>query len=283
MVVSDTKINPVAGGLAYLPPAFELVPRLLLLLDDPEADPESLAELIRVDAGLTADVLRIANTAYFGRSERSETLQHAILRLGLNEVYRIVMKVVTSPVLAISHDPALAKLGLWTHSLAVAVAAEVIARRVQEDTQVAFTTGLLHDLGKTVLAQKYGSDYTALIDRCTAEGQPVWKAEHSAFRNDHAHIGAGLLKHWNFPDKIVIGITCHHQPLRCARPYRNLAALINVANTVAYRIGQGYGCPVETANPDPASIYSIGLGNQDLEGVEEETIHALRREREAFQ
>lgn len=124
MVVSDTKINPVAGGLAYLPPAFELVPRLLLLLDDPEADPESLAELIRVDAGLTADVLRIANTAYFGRSERSATLQHAILRLGLNEVYRIVMKVVTSPILAISHDSALAKLGLWTHSLAVAVAAK---------------------------------------------------------------------------------------------------------------------------------------------------------------
>lgn len=254
--VSDLRFNPVstAGGFACLPPAFELVPRLLLLMDDEETGTEALAKIIRVDAGLTADVLRIANTAHFAGSYRSETLQQAVLRLGLTEIYRIVIKVIVSPVLASANDPALARLGLWTHSLAVAVAAEVIAKRIKEEPQVAFTTGLLHDLGKTILAQKYGTHYNTLVDRCTAESQPIWKAELSMFRNDHANVGAGLLKHWNFPERIVTAIACHHEPLRSAQSDRPLAALTNVANTVAYRIGHGYGCPVEVADPELAAF-----------------------------
>jgi putative nucleotidyltransferase with HDIG domain len=271
------------GGFANFPPAFELVPRLLLLLEDAEADFESLAKLIRVDAGLTTNVLRLANTPSFAGSFRSDTLEQAVLRLGLNEIYRIVATVIASPVLATAHDPALAKLGLWTHSLAVAVAAEVIARRLRQETHAAFTTGLLHDLGKTVLAQKYGGQYAALVEHCISANQPIWKAELTAFRNDHAHVGAGLLKHWNFPENLVSAILCHHEPLRCARPHRQLAALVNIANTVAYRIGHGYGCPAETADPDPGSIYSLGLGKRDLEGLEAEASEALQREREAFQ
>src|SRR5690349_3873186 len=112
----------------FLPPAFQLVPRLLLLLDESEnASSDDLADLIRVDAGLTADLLGVCNSAYFGASTRVETVHEAIFRLGLREIYRVLLKVISMPLMT-SPQPeyGLDEANLWNHSLAVATAAKFL-------------------------------------------------------------------------------------------------------------------------------------------------------------
>src|SRR5690348_14946818 len=90
-------VDSLIASFSFLPPAFELLPRLLLLLDDGEANCEDFAEMIRIDPGLTANVLRMSQSALFGGAQRIGSLSEAIMRLGVREVYRLVMEIVTSP------------------------------------------------------------------------------------------------------------------------------------------------------------------------------------------
>ena len=282
MSVAEASLDGGKGERAFLPPAFELVPRLLLLLDDPEADSESLAKLIKVDPGLTADVLKTANSAFYAGAYRAETLEQAIMRLGLRQIYKITMEAVALPVLTNSDDPMLAGLNQWRHSLAVAVPSQVIAQRADQDIEVAFTAGLLHDIGKIVLGQANGAEYLALVRKCRGDCRPLWKMEPTVFNTDHAKAGADLLAQWNFPEKIVAALRWHHEPVRCHPLDRALTATINLANTLAYRLGHSYGCPPETAAPEVFSTQTLGLRQRDLAGLENEIACALERERESF-
>ena len=265
--------------IAHLPPAFELLPRLLLLLSDEESDCEALARLIRVDAGLTADLVRASNSASFGGRYRSVTVQDAIIRLGMREIFKIAVKLIASPALEGVYSGPVARLDLWQHSLAVAVGSQVIASRTSYDTEVAFTAGLLHDIGKTVLAQKHGAIYIQLLDECRLKNEPIREAELRRFNVDHATTGADLLEDWNFPEKIVNSLRNHHQP-RFNRESDRLLAITNVANSLAYRLGFGCGFPVETVRPNSSALAVLGLSSLEIEGLEERTGELFERERE---
>src|SRR5690349_9443666 len=86
-------VDALIASFSFLPPAFELLPRLLLLLDDADANCEDFAEMIRIDPGLTANVLRISQSALYGGAQRIGSLPEAIMRLGVREVYRLVMEI----------------------------------------------------------------------------------------------------------------------------------------------------------------------------------------------
>src|SRR5438045_7861595 len=90
-------VDALIAELRHLPAAFEIVPRLLLLLEDPDADCDGMADVIRIDPGLTANVFRIANSARWGAAGKAASLSEAILRLGMREVYRLVIEIVTAP------------------------------------------------------------------------------------------------------------------------------------------------------------------------------------------
>src|SRR5690349_8335015 len=115
-------IDAVIANADFLPAAFELIPRLLVLLDDTEINCEDVAEVIRVDPGLTADVLRISNSAFLGGRERVDRISEAIVRVGFREIFRLVLTVVTAPVFTSQEAFRLQKIDLWKHSLSTAVA-----------------------------------------------------------------------------------------------------------------------------------------------------------------
>ena len=117
--------------------------------------------LIRVDPGLTADVLRVCNSATYGLTYRAENIQQAILRIGFREVHRIMMSVIMSPALKNPQNTyAAPQTDLWNHSLAAAVASQSIAQTAGLDTDLAFTAALLHDIGKVVLSHAVPQEVT---------------------------------------------------------------------------------------------------------------------------
>jgi putative nucleotidyltransferase with HDIG domain len=265
----------------FLPPSFELIPRLLLLLDNADVNCEDLADIIRVDASLTADVLRISNGASFGGAHKTDSLSEAIIRVGLREIYRTVMKIVTSPALTSPDAFDFQRVDLWRHSLATAVAAQVLTRHLtSEDPEVSFTAGLLHDIGKVLLAHAAGADYLYVLEACAQSSRIVHRAEREAFRVDHLEAAQRLLRHWKFPPHITSAIVNHHSPTAAAENDAKLAALLYAGNILAYRIGQGNGYPVYSIHPDPAALRIIDLDSKTLETFEDEVRELLRREQE---
>jgi putative nucleotidyltransferase with HDIG domain len=272
---SGLPIDSIIGGMAFLPPAFELLPRLLLLLDDNEANCEDFAEIIRIDPGLTANVLRVSQSAVFRGSRRADSLSEAVMRLGAREVYRLVMEIVTSPALKMADGYAFGRVDLWRHSLATAIAAETLARKLtSEDAETVFSAALLHDIGKPLLARAAGATYFSLLKNCGENHFALHEAEKENFTVNHTEVAGRLLRCWKFPESIVAAVAGHHSPTTVG------AALIYAGNIIAYRIGQGNGYPPYAVSPDEATLALIGAEPVDLHGYEEEISEKLRREQE---
>lgn len=283
MPVTPIDVPALVEKTAFLPPAFELVPRLLVLLDDPDASSEDLAEVIRIDPGLTVDLLHIANSAYLAGRRPSESLTEAILTVGVGEIYRVVLSIIARAGLKAS-DPFLAmRVDLWRHSLAVAVAGQLLADRLPgERIETCFTAGLLHDIGKVLLASAAPELYGTLLKNCEVSGEPLFLAERNAFNSDHMQVADYLLKRWNFPERLVAAIGAHHDASSVTGDAAPLAALLYAANILAYRVGEGNGFPVYMVNPDPAALALVSLQPEDLPALEEPFTIALARERARF-
>jgi len=268
-----------SAPVVFLPPSFDIIPKLLLLLDDPEAHGESLAELIRLDPGLTSDILRVANSAAYASAYRMETMNAAVLRLGLREIFRIVLQVVSSPVFTSASEPAAGELDLWQHSLRSAIAAQVISGRLGEDPDVAFTAALLHDIGKLVFHQLFGQQYVDLFKEARAHGQPLFLLETARYHTDHGSVGGRLLKSWNFPDAIINSVGFHHDLVHCPKPCLRIVALTSAANLLAHRIAGRTPFPNYLLAPDRAVLRHLGLNStEDLWAFEDEVKERFERE-----
>jgi putative nucleotidyltransferase with HDIG domain len=272
-------VDSLIAELRHLPATFELVPRLLSLLDDPHADCDAMAEIIRIDPGLSANVFRIANSATWGAADKTASLLEAILRLGMREVYRLVIEIVTSPALKMPDAFAFGRVDLWQHSLATAVAAQALAQhRTDEQPEFVFTAALLHDIGKTLLSRVAGEEYAEILRTCAETNTSVHAAEREAFQTDHTEVADRLLRAWKIPERMVSAVAGHHWPEKVREENRGLAALIYAGDVMAYRISQGNGFPSYAALPDKTALALIGVELQDLAGFEEEIVETLQRE-----
>jgi putative nucleotidyltransferase with HDIG domain len=274
-------VDSLIAELRHLPAAFEIVPKLLLLLDDPDADCDGMAEIIRIDPGLTANVFRIANSARWGAAGKAASLSEAILRLGMREVYRLVIEIVTAPALKTPDGFDFGRVDLWRHSLATAVAAQTLARHgTDESPDFVFTAALLHDIGKTLLSRVAGEEYAELLRTCAETNASVHAAEREAFQTDHTEVAGRLLRAWRIPERMVSAVAGHHSPVKVREENRALAASIYAGDVMAYRISQGNGFPTYAALPDRTTLALIRVEMEDLAGFEEEIVEMLNREQE---
>ncbi len=270
-----------ARNTDFLPPAFELIPRLLVLLDDPESNSDMLADIIRGDAGLTTNILRAANTSALAGACRTESLSQAIIRLGLREIYRLTTTIITSPGIMNLDGYGFQRVDLWQHSIACGIAAQIMARNfADQDPEIAYTAALLHDIGKIVMVQVAKADYMAVLDACEPAHRPHFRAEQQAYQTDHAAIGSMLLKRWRFPENIVAAVKFHHDPINAPDDARRLASLVFAANVIAYRLELGSGHPDYAIHPDPAFLEPLGLQPVDLAEYEHEVQTAFRRDQD---
>ena len=259
------KIEDFIANADFLPPAFQLLPRLLLLLEDVEANADALADLIRVAPGLTADVLRVCNSATYALSYRAENIQQAILRIGFREVHRIMMSVIMSP--ALQNPPSVystPQSDLWNHSLAAAVASQSIASTAGIDGDLAFTAALLHDVGKIVISHAVPQEASAVLTHATEKQQPIYLAERAILKTDHAAVGARLLERWGFPRNISAAVRFHHEP-EGAKDEVRLASCVCLANVLAYRLEDLEVVPEYVRSPNAKALQELGFTKPSLE------------------
>ena len=255
-----SKLDEYINRVQHFPPAPQILAQLLLLLGKPDIDSGRMVDLIAYDPGLTAKLLQVSNSAAFAGSNPVADLQEAVTRIGFRRICQIVAAFSGSRALSMGKKGDDAEgAELWKHSVVTAVAAELIARDCGVDESLAFTAALLHDIGKAVLAEGLGQQYSQVVEEAAEQQQSLLEAEKKVLGVQHAEIGGRLLARWKFPASLVAGVWFHHHPAT-AEPHHKLASCVYLGNLIAYVIGDGNG-----RNPLALRARSLAL---DILGVE---------------
>lgn len=225
-----------------LPCSPSLLPRLSLALQSESSSTGEISKIIQIDPTLASATLRLANSAFFGGAGRAvETLEQAILRLGAKEIYRL------AALALISRWPAANNSGCqWEpgdfcrHALCTAIASEVLAEITERvDPQIAYTAGLVHELGKLALAHACGT-FFPLIRAGQQQRLLTWEqAEKDVLGYEHAEVGARLLRAWRFPDVMVAAAEYQHRPAQAPASALPLLAHLHAGRYVAASMGPG--------------------------------------------
>lgn len=241
------------GALPTLPAAASAA---LALARDPEADVDQLCRVIQTDLGLSARVLRVANSAALGRRNPARKLQEAVITIGLRKTCDILVAACAKRL----YEGAVGRAEeLWNHSLAAAVAAEEIARATRRvEIGCAFLPGLFHDVGRVafLIADPTAAEVIEALVANGAGGMSYFEREWYGF--DHAEAGAILAEDWGLALELCDAIRWHHEPAE-AGAARELATVLNAADALAYRIGCGNG-PVP---PPGVDTTTLGLAPDD--------------------
>ena len=251
-----------------LPPVPNAALRLVGLLDKPDTENDDIVQAIRYDNVLTAKLLRACNSPYFGFSEPVSSVDQAVLVLGHQQILHIVLTLAFGSTMAVPLPGyASQSTELWQHSLTTAMAAEVVANsglNINVETSVAFTAGLLHDIGKLVMGQVIDAPAFAKIqDRIRETGVSRSQAEREVMGSDHAEVGAWLLKTWNLPQEVVEAVANHHHPSLDPQPL--LSSVVHVANCAAHAISTNPANDAPMTGIDERVAAELGINAGKLE------------------
>jgi len=258
----------IIAKVKAVPPLPAVLLKLRACCVDPDADFAAMAKVIETDPGLTANILRLANSAYFGARGTIGSVAFAISRLGFKRVHQMALAVCVAPIARTAVggyglDPD----ALWEHSLATGMAAEQLAADVPDvDPADAFTAGLLHDVGKLVLGMFVADEYEEIRRLVRDEGCSFDEAERGVLGTDHAGVGAMLLRRWELPTAIVDAVRWHHLPGGVGEP-QPLVDLTHVADILCMDIGWGQGLDGLQYRQDEGSASRLGVTNARGEQV----------------
>jgi HD-like signal output (HDOD) protein/ActR/RegA family two-component response regulator len=236
-LLADPKMVRLVSQVGRLPSPPDLYVRLVGELRSANPSLRRVAEIVASDVGMTAKVLQMVNSAFFGFRRHISEPQHAVSLLGLTIITSLVLSVQVFTQYDGAKIRAVHLAGLMDHSLAVATLARAIAdaeRQPQGMLDNALIAGLLHDAGKLVLAVRLHTEYRRVVESCAAAGGHVWEAERAAFGSAHAEIGAYLLGLWALPHAIVEAVAYHHIPRACAHTGFAALTAVHVADTLVH-------------------------------------------------
>jgi putative nucleotidyltransferase with HDIG domain len=242
--------------------------QLVALLDDITVDAASVLAIIEKDPSLTSNLLKLANSAYYGLRRQVGSTREALVLLGNQTVVNLAFAasmgdILRGPLAAYR----LERNQLWHHALGTALAAADLVRRQTGDAnrrERAFTCGLVHDIGKLILNRPLKSSLESLP--CEATAAEILAAEKRILGFDHAEAGARLAESWNFPGTLVDVIGCHHQPGR-ARLDPDLARAVAAANLVACQLGWCDGTGRQEEEDFQAAMAGMGYAPEEVESL----------------
>ena len=210
---SDDRLQRLVSQIEELPPAPDVLVHLLdRLSENSTAGADQLEEVILQDPSLTARILAMANSSYYGYSRQLSSVSQAVVVLGARQVKSLAMAVFVANTLGSGKGP-LDTRGLWSHSVALSHAAKRIAKQTAHvDEDAAQVAGLLHDLGKLVFNSHFAEEYSQCLRTARAEQVSLAEVERRVFGANHSTVGGWVAERWNLPREIVEAISMHHTP-----------------------------------------------------------------------
>lgn len=252
--VVDTAIAQV-GEIATLP---EVTVKIIQIVENPKSTARDLHEVIRNDPALSARLLKVVNSAFYGLPGQISSIDRAIILLGLSAVKNIA---IASSITHLFNAGAAVEgfngVEIWRHAIAVGVASRLIsAARGLPAIEETFLAGLIHDLGLLVERQVFSKKIMEVIARHKVAPSDFCALERELIGADHQVLGMALAQKWRFPRHLASTMGYHHRPLELAPVNRELPAIIHVADVLAARAGLGF---CDTASHDRYSEEELQL------------------------
>ena len=260
----DFTLEHIFDNLVELPTFPKIVAKALNILDDPNGTTAQLVEVLRFDPALTANMLRLTNSAHFGLTRQVTDLHTALTLLGQIQIREILIASAGAPYLARPlYGYQMEPEDLWRHSMASALIAELLGKMCDyPDQPVLFTAALLHDIGKIVLNMFVGGRLDEILTLAQQEKLTFTEAEWYALGGDHAVIGSEILMQWEFPPDIVRAVRNHHDPDLYTQD--DLSSLLALSNILAVQLGLGVGADGFRHKISPKLLVRLGLERQDI-------------------
>ena len=268
--------NKIASAIKSFPGMPGTAVKLLGLIDDSAMRVSQIEAILRRDPGLTANVLRMANSAYFGIPSKVGSIRQAVILLGLKRLIQMVIAACVSAIMDKSvpgYD--LPPGELWRHSIAASVAAEGLVKVLKVDAaEEIFTAALLHDVGKLVLGD-FVKDEFKQIETAVSQGISFEMAEKIVLGTNHADVGARILTKWLLPPEIVNAVQFHHAPEASER-VSSMLDIVHAANFISMMIGIGIGADGLQHEPSAEVTERLGLEPVHLEKVASQTMQWVK-------
>lgn len=225
----------VRGRLNQLPSLPSVVAELLHSIGNEDADIDKIARQIAKDQGLSARVLRVANSSFYGLQKQVTSINDAVVVLGFRAVRSMVLAVSVSATFRVENCPGFEMQAYLRHGVATALAARSLASIVGQNPEFAFTAGLLHDIGQLVLAANFPTQYAEALAYRSKHDCPLIVAERDILGLDHTVVGGLLAEAWHFPEMLRSAVVEHHHP--ASAEASSLADLIHLADITAHALG----------------------------------------------
>jgi len=268
-------IDEFIRNIDYLPPFPRNLVALTELLEETEVDVDQVVSLIQYDPALTALVMRLCNSAYFGAASRASDLREATTRLGFNEIYQLVASLSTAALLRPSQKGYGIEAGeLWRHSVAAGLIGKCIALERDDNPSVVFTACLLHDIGKVVLSRGLESKYNEVVAETKGLEGTMQAVEKKLLGFDHAEVGGRLLERWQFAPRLSEAVRWHHDPAE-AGEHARLAAYACLANMIACFMGFGCGHAALALRGRTEALELTGTISEDIPRYMTKAFYAL--------
>jgi len=220
----------------------EITLRIVQVVQDPRSTANDLHKIVRNDPALSARVLRVVNSAFYGLPGQIGSIDRAIMLLGLNAVKNIAIAASLSKMFKANSNNRYAEFSgkdLWTHSVAVGALNKLITGVIGLALpDEAFLAGLMHDIGLVAVLQCRSDDIERLVDLIKS-GVPFLEAERQTIGTDHQAIGMALAEKWKFPRSFQYVTGYHHNPEKLGESNRVLAVITHIADAVCTQSGLG--------------------------------------------
>lgn len=253
----------LTAGLKNLPSLPELYLEIADALQSPTASAQRIAEIASKDPAISAKLLQLSNSAYFGFSRKVFSVAEAVQLLGVNVIQSLAMAVPIFSSFNRSKCPNFPIDQVWAHSAQTGALGRQIFGEHLDDShfaEQAFCAGVLHDLGKIILADGLPEAYSAVLLESRTTGKPLAEVERKHFQATHAEVGAYLLALWGLPMPLIEAVANHHNPRRCGTGELCLAGIVHITNALQHSQAihpELVGSPV-----DPAYLKQVGLEQQ---------------------
>lgn len=236
--LAGDELKELVSSMDRLPSLPTLYDKIIDVLNSPDASMRKVGEIISQDIGMTAKVLQLVNSAYFGLRRQINTPTEAVVYLGMEQIKALVLSV---------HIFTHAETGgrcqeylklLWEHSFVTGLFSKAITEYEGQDKAIvdlSFTAGVLHDVGKLIFIANFPDKYDELIRRAREEHKFFHELEKEMFNATHSEIGAYLLSIWGLPDKLVESVMFHHSPSLCIGETFDILTAVHVANHLSAR------------------------------------------------
>jgi len=277
-------LEAIIDEIDQLKPVSDIAGKVMSLLDDPDCGLSDLVDIIRFEPALTTNVLKLANSAYFGLPGKIDDAKQAIIYLGMTQVVELVLLACCSEPFKGSHEGyEMAKGNLWENAVSGAIMANHLAQiKGIKQSSLTFSGALLRDIGKVIMDPYVDSAKDKILGRLKAKDLTFLDAERQVLGYDHTQVGALIAKKWNFPSALQCVLRYYHIPLEAKGCFIE-ASIVYLADAMCRKMEIGLGLDDAYYVEDERVAKSLGFTEIQTQGVIDDFGQKMERVKALFE